>query len=203
MKPRRSTATVLVFFVAAMVAWFVVRSHVTPPVENLPQSKTATRPVQSQAPRETSSPVSASGDAALPMPSPQVSVSTNHTPPSASVAPASQVAPTLKTDDPVDARSDAASVNAIKVRRMITDYHTLTGENPVGTNAEIVAALMGKNPRQAILGPPEGMGLNGKGELIDDWGTPYFFHQLSKDIMEIHSAGPDKILGTADDIVVR
>lgn len=86
---------------------------------------------------------------------------------------------------------------------MVTDYHTLTGENPVGTNAEIMAALTGKNPRQAILGPPEGMGLNGKGELVDDWGTPYFFHQLSKDVMEIHSAGPDKIMGTADDIVVR
>ena len=86
---------------------------------------------------------------------------------------------------------------------MMTDYHTLTGENPVGTNAEIMEALMGKNPRQATLGPPEGVGLNGKGELVDEWGTPYFFHQLSKDVMEIHSAGPDKIMGTADDIVVR
>lgn len=86
---------------------------------------------------------------------------------------------------------------------MVTDYHTLTGENPVGTNAEIMMTLTGKNERQAILGPPEGLSLNGKGELIDDWGTPYFFHQLSRDVMEIHSAGPDKIMGTADDIVVR
>ena len=86
---------------------------------------------------------------------------------------------------------------------MITDYHTLAGENPVGTNAEIMTALMGNNPRQAVLGPPDGFSLNKKGELVDQWGTPYFFHQLSRDKMEIHSAGPDKILGTADDIVVR
>ncbi len=90
-----------------------------------------------------------------------------------------------------------------KVRRMIIDYHTLMGENPVGTNAEIMQAIMGENGRQATLGPPEGQTLNGKGELVDDWGTPYFFHQLSKDRMEIHSAGPDKIMGTPDDIVVK
>lgn len=105
--------------------------------------------------------------------------------------------------DPETSRADAASVNAIRVRRMVTDYHTLTGENPVGTNAEIMAAVMGKNPRQAVLGPPEGIALNRQGELVDEWGTPYFFHQLSRDLMEIHSAGPDKIMGTADDIVVR
>ncbi len=101
------------------------------------------------------------------------------------------------------ARSDSASINAIKVRRMVTDYHTLNGENPVGTNAEIMTSIMGKNARQAVLGPPEGVNLNAKGELVDEWGTPYFFHQLSRDVMEIHSAGPDKVMGTADDVVVR
>ncbi len=90
-----------------------------------------------------------------------------------------------------------------KVRHMVRDYHTLMGENPVGTNAEIMQALMGGNSRQATLGPAEGQQLNGKGELVDFWGTPYFFHQLSADKMEIHSAGPDKIMGTADDLVVK
>ena len=66
-----------------------------------------------------------------------------------------------------------------KVHRMIVNYHTLMGENPVGTNAEIMAAIMGRNPRQATLGPPEGQNLNAQKELIDPWGTPYFFHQLS------------------------
>ena len=88
-------------------------------------------------------------------------------------------------------------------RRMITDYHTLAGENPVGTNAEITHALMGGNPREATLIQPQDQRFNEKGELLDQWGTPLFFHQLSRDVMEIHSAGPDKIMGTADDLVIR
>ena len=91
---------------------------------------------------------------------------------------------------------------ALKVHRMIVDYNTLMGENPVGTNAEIMQAIMGGNPRHATLGPPESQTLNSKGELVDPWGTPYFFHQLSGTHMEIHSAGPDKIMGTADDVVI-
>ena len=90
-----------------------------------------------------------------------------------------------------------------KTQHMITGYHTVMGENPVGTNAEIMKALMGGNPHQATFGPMDGQQLNGKGELVDPWGTPYFFHQLSGDVMEIHSAGPDKIMGTADDLVVK
>jgi hypothetical protein len=101
------------------------------------------------------------------------------------------------------AQRDAALIEVNKVRHMISDYHTLMGENPVGTNAEIMQAVMGGNKHQAMLGPPEGQTLNAQGELVDQWGTPFFFHQLSADRMEIYSAGPDKIFGTADDIVVR
>ncbi len=90
-----------------------------------------------------------------------------------------------------------------KVNLMIRDYRTLAGENPVGTNAEIMAATMGNNPTHAKLGPPEGVKLNAKGELLDRWGTPYFFHQLSHDHMEIRSAGPDKVMWTEDDPVIR
>jgi hypothetical protein len=95
-----------------------------------------------------------------------------------------------------------AMVELQKVHHMVGSYHTLMGQNPVGTNAEIMKALMGGNPRQAMLGPPPGQSLNAKGELVDPWGTPYFFHQLSGDDMEIHSAGPDKTMGTADDLVI-
>ncbi len=56
-----------------------------------------------------------------------------------------------------------------KINLMLRDFRTLTGGNPVGTNAEIMAAFMG-------------------------WGTPYVFHQLSRDQMEIRSAGPDKVM---------
>lgn len=88
-----------------------------------------------------------------------------------------------------------------QVSLMLRDYRTRIGENPVGTNAEIMQAIMGGNPKGAQFGPPEGQTLNEHGELIDRWGTPYFFHQLSKDLMEIHSAGPDRRMGNADDLL--
>ena len=90
-----------------------------------------------------------------------------------------------------------------RVSLMLRDYRTLTGENPVGSNAEIMKAMMGGNPKGATLGPPEGMALNGEGELLDRWGTPYFFHQLTKDLMEIQSAGPDRLRGTDDDVIFK
>jgi hypothetical protein len=86
---------------------------------------------------------------------------------------------------------------------MLRDFRTRMGENPVGSNAEIMRAVMGGNPAGATLGPPTGQSLNADGELLDRWGTPYFFHQLSKDSMEIRSAGPDHTLWTADDLVSK
>ena len=40
-----------------------------------------------------------------------------------------------------------------------------------------------------------------KGQLVDRWGTAYWFHPNSSYQMEIRSAGPDKNLFTADDVV--
>jgi hypothetical protein len=91
-----------------------------------------------------------------------------------------------------------------KVAHAIRDYASMFGGNPVGTNPEITAVLNGQNPRQAnFISPEAGMRINGNGELVDPWGTPYFFHQLSGTEMEIHSAGPDKIMWTSDDLVVK
>ena len=85
------------------------------------------------------------------------------------------------------------------VNLMLRDFRSITGENPVGTNAEIMKAMMGGNPRQATLGPPPGQRLDADGSLLDPWGHPYFFHQLSAREMEIRSAGPDGRMWTEDD----
>lgn len=83
-------------------------------------------------------------------------------------------------------------------------YNQMFGGNPVGINSEITSQLAGDNPKHInFLNSEDGMRINDKGELIDPWGTPYFFHQLSGTDMEIHSAGPDKIMWTSDDLVVR
>ncbi len=87
-----------------------------------------------------------------------------------------------------------------KISLMFRDYRSLHGENPVGTNAEIMKSIIGGNPKGAILGPPEGQSLGSGGELLDPWGTPYFFHQLSKERIEIRSAGPDRRLWNEDDL---
>jgi hypothetical protein len=90
------------------------------------------------------------------------------------------------------------------VRRAVHQFGEMFGGDPVGTNPEITRQLLGDNPRHInFIDPSAGMRVNENGELVDAWGTPYFFHQISGSEMEIHSAGPDKIMWTADDIVVK
>lgn len=89
-------------------------------------------------------------------------------------------------------------------RVVIHNYHDRFGENPVGDNAEITAALLGKNPKQvAFITEESGLRTNDRGELLDGWGTPFFFHQVSSKEMEIRSAGEDRKLWTFDDLVTR
>lgn len=89
-------------------------------------------------------------------------------------------------------------------RVILHNYQSRFGENPVGDNAEITAALTGNNPKQVnFIAPESGLRLNDKGELIDGWGTPFFFHALSGKLMEIRSAGPDRKMWTLDDLVTR
>jgi hypothetical protein len=90
------------------------------------------------------------------------------------------------------------------MRRAVVNYGSTFSGNPVGTNPEIAAALNGENPKQIkFIDPENGLRINGKGELVDSWGSPFFFHQLSAADMEIRSAGPDKIMWTGDDLVIK
>jgi hypothetical protein len=90
------------------------------------------------------------------------------------------------------------------VRHAITQYGAMFGGNPVGTNPEITAALAGNNPKQInFIQPEAGMRISESGELVDAWGTPLFFHQLSGADTEVRSAGPDLKMWTPDDLVTR
>ena len=89
-------------------------------------------------------------------------------------------------------------------RMAMHNYHEAFGENPVGTNPEITAALLGTNPKQVnFLTAESGLRVNDQGEMLDAWGTPFFFHQVSGREMEIRSAGEDKKMWTFDDLVTR
>lgn len=90
------------------------------------------------------------------------------------------------------------------VRTTFRNYSARFGGNPVGTNLEITRMLNGANPLNTpFLRPDDGLEINGQGELVDNWGTPYFFHQLSGIEVEIHSAGPDRRMWTKDDLVMK
>lgn len=74
--------------------------------------------------------------------------------------------------------------------------------NPIGLNEDITAVLTGQNARKGILFPP-GSPMIVRGQLVDRWGTPYWFHPNNSHQMEIRSAGPDKDLFTPDDVVLN
>ncbi|HEX8280761.1 MAG TPA: hypothetical protein VF551_05255 [Chthoniobacterales bacterium] len=178
---RRRLALIAVPLLLAIAIWVAVRTETPRPTEVRPSEVGAT---PSASPEAVAEAASSSG-----LKQGQLTASPTGPP----AAPAASITPA----DP------EAIIEVDKVSLMIRDYRSLAGENPVGTNAEIMSAVMGGNPKQAKLGPPEGMQLNEKGELIDRWGTPYFFHQLSRDHMEIRSAAADKVMWTEDDAVVR
>ena len=74
---------------------------------------------------------------------------------------------------------------------------------PLGDNEDITAALTGRNRMKLVVIPPGHPALDGKGRLVDRWGTPYHFHARSADTFDLRSAGPDKVLFTADDITLN
>ncbi|WAC21176.1 hypothetical protein OVA24_07240 [Luteolibacter sp. SL250] len=85
------------------------------------------------------------------------------------------------------------------IELLMSEFRKHHDGNPVGENEEITAALLGGNPKRLAYLPDKGPHLNGAGQLIDRWGTPYFFHQISGSQTEIRSAGPDREMNTADD----
>ncbi len=88
-----------------------------------------------------------------------------------------------------------------RVTFLVGDYRAAFGSNPVGSNKEITRALLGDNERGTKFVDPSTVTLNAKGEMLDAWGHPYFFHAMSGKLMEIRSAGPDGRIFTADDLV--
>jgi len=96
-------------------------------------------------------------------------------------------------------RNDDPEASRLAVDQILFFYRRMFHENPVGQNEEITAALLGENKERVAFIPPDSPVIK-DGKLVDPWGTPYWFHPLSGQQMEIHSAGPDRELFTADDL---
>ncbi len=72
-----------------------------------------------------------------------------------------------------------------------------TGED----NAQFISAMTGGNPKKIWYLTRPHHRINPQGRLVDQWGTPYVFHAISRDYLEIRSAGPDKEVYSDDDLV--
>lgn len=102
-----------------------------------------------------------------------------------------------KLNDPAGTiRDDMKIMNEI-----FANYLHAFHEAPIGTNAEITAALAGDNSRGHAPLAANSPAINEDGELVDRWGTPFFFHQMSATSVDVRSAGPDRKLDTSDDIL--
>ncbi len=142
------------------------------------------------APASPSAPVSTSGPSQISNSKSQIS-----TPP-----PAPAERSTLA--DALNAPTSTLRADLSVVHEVITTFRTNFPRdgNPVGTNAEITAVLTGQNKLRLALIPPDHPAINRTtGELLDRYGTPFFFHAESGTRMSITSAGPDKKLHTPDD----
>ena len=89
--------------------------------------------------------------------------------------------------------------------RIVAEFTDLIGKAGLnatfGDNADITAALTGTQyaGQKGHLFPRQHNALRG-GQLVDRWGTPFWFHANGPGQLEIRSAGPDKQLFTPDDV---
>ncbi|MFP6872531.1 MAG: hypothetical protein VCA55_03395 [Verrucomicrobiales bacterium] len=80
-------------------------------------------------------------------------------------------------------------------------YRLVNRSNPVaGENFEVINSLAGKNRHRIVVFPLDHPDLDNHGNLLDRWGSPYFFHAISATQLDIQSAGPDRKRGSADDL---
>lgn len=71
---------------------------------------------------------------------------------------------------------------------------------PLSANEDWADLFRGRNGTHEELLPAQHVALNAQEQLIDRWQTPLFFHALGGGRYEIRSAGPDKLMWTADDL---
>ncbi len=180
--------SVFIVLVAAVLAWWLTRGGEG---EGTPHATSTPPPASEAAPEVAPAPAPV-----VPPPAPAPMAS--EPPRAAPSQPVSPPVPKYQMPEESPAQQEAASV-ALNIR----SFGQRFGGNPTGTNAEIVKALTGGNQAGATYLPAELRKLNSAGELLDFWGTPYFFHSDSATSTEVRSAGPDKVMYTQDDVVSK
>lgn len=72
--------------------------------------------------------------------------------------------------------------------------------HPLSANEDWAGLFLGQNSAHERFLPTNHVAFNRRGQLIDRWGTPLFFHALGGGRFEIRSAGPDRKLWSDDDL---
>ena len=82
---------------------------------------------------------------------------------------------------------------------LIKDFPTLF----LADNRDFTRLLIGNNRQKFAWIHPGHSGVSDEGELLDRWGTPLFFHRESAMGTVIRSAGVDRQMWTADDVLSK
>ena len=97
-------------------------------------------------------------------------------------------------------QSEVIYVNALQ--DLLEEYRVIVKSGyPIGLNAEVTNALLGDNPKKVAVLDQAHPRINDEGELVDQWGTPYFFHAQSLQDVSVRSAGEDRKMYTDDDVL--
>jgi hypothetical protein len=89
------------------------------------------------------------------------------------------------------ARSAPFHEDVDKLFAGLQQYKQHLGSYPTGGNAQVVNALLGKNPKSIIILVNLKTQLNDKGEILDPWGTPLRVYFSDQNVL-VRSAGPNR-----------
>lgn len=87
------------------------------------------------------------------------------------------------------------------IQDLLSQHNRALGPGTFGDNNDVTRALVGDSGDGIWL--PRTSPRIRNGELLDRWGTPYWFHANGDSNIEIRSAGPDKNLFTSDDLILN
>ncbi|MFT4639746.1 MAG: hypothetical protein ACI8T1_003071 [Verrucomicrobiales bacterium] len=95
-----------------------------------------------------------------------------------------------------------AALLAYAVEEALVEFHSEKSAYPAGSGAEVVAALLGKNPTQkSYLRPEFRHFLNDDGQVLDPWKNLFRFEkQPESGGFKLVSAGPNGTFGDEDDL---
>ena len=198
MNTKNATIGGLCVLAAAVLLYIFTRPQPSPPLTNPPVAEpTQVSPTDVPEVEEPLPPLIAEDQPAPARPRTPPPAPTATDPAQITMMPIAQTAEELHNPN-MDPQEDLHIIEGL-----LEFYRRVYQENPVaGVNEEVVDALTGGNDKGIGLIPKDHPAINEKGQLVDRWGTPYVFHAASGTHMQLLSAGPDKKVGTPDDLAI-